>query len=94
MDLGQLALASPTFATRLNSDGADIWRKRFLARYDHPILETVHDFAMAYKIRRFILRKLDGRAFALGDFDRAEHQLLVIKDMVLGTYALFVLVVD
>ncbi|KAK5943173.1 hypothetical protein PMZ80_004179 [Knufia obscura] len=86
LDLGRLALTSPTFATQLNPDNAGIWRKRFLARYDYPILHKVHEFAIAYKVRRFVLRKLDGRAFALGQSDRAEHQLLVIKDMVLETY--------
>lgn len=88
LDLGRLALTSPTFATQLNPDNAGIWRKRFLARYDYPILHKVHEFAIAYKVRRFILRKLDGRAFALGQSDRAEHQLLVIKDMVLGEHRL------
>lgn len=79
-------MTSPTFATKLNSDDADVWRKRFLALYDYPILQSVHEFAMAYKVRRFTLRKLDGRALALGQVDRAEHQLQVIKDMVLETY--------
>ena len=85
-DLGRLALTSPTFAAKVNFDGADVWRKRFLSLYDYPILQSVHEFAIAYKVRRFILRKLDGRALALGQGDRAEHQLQVIKDMVLETY--------
>jgi len=84
MDLGRLALTSQAFATKLNCDAADIWRKRFLALYDYPILEKMDEFAVAYKVRRFVLRKLDGRAFALGQNERAEHQLLVVKDMVLG----------
>jgi len=86
LDLGRLALASPTLAIKFNSGDANIWRKRFLARYDYPMLESPHEFAIAYKVRRLILRKLDGRAFALGQSDRAEHLLLVIKDMVLGGY--------
>jgi len=85
-DLGRLALTSPIIATKLNLDSADVWRKRFLARYDYPILQSVHEFAIAYKVRRFILRKLDSRALALGQGDRAEHQLQVVKDMLLETY--------
>ena len=84
LDISRLALTSPKFACKLNSEHAGIWMKRFLARYDHPILQSVHEFAIAYKIRRFVLRKMDGRAFAQAQGDKAEHQLLVVKDMIFG----------
>ena len=85
IDLSNLLLTSPTFANVLNTDGADIWRKRFLARYDYPIgLQGPEDYAVAYKLRRFVLRRLDGEALRNGDKDKSQHQLSIILDMLLG----------
>lgn len=85
IDLSNLSLTSPTFANVLNPDDADIWRKRFLARYDYPIgLQGPEDYAVAYKLRRFVLRRLDGEALRNGDKDKSQHQLLVVLDMLLG----------
>ena len=84
LDISRLSLASPALAKRLVPNNADVWRERFLARYDYPFINTVDEFAFAYKIRRLVLRKLDGHALRNGDKEQAEHQLQVIKDMILG----------
>lgn len=56
-----------------------------MARYDHPLLAHGNfEFALAYKIRRLVLRKMDGRALSYCQRAKAEHQLLVMKDLVLG----------
>lgn len=85
IDLSSLSLASPMFADVLNPDEADIWRKRFLAKYDYPVgLDNPNDYAVAYKLRRFVLRKLDGEALRNAEAAKSLHQLSVILDMVLG----------
>ena len=85
IDLSNLSLAGAVFANVLNPDEADIWRKRFLARYDYPIgLDDPEDYAVAYKLRRFVLRRLDGEALRNADTEKSMHQLLVILDMVIG----------
>lgn len=89
-DLSNLSLSSTAFADVLNPDEADIWRKRFLARYDYPTrLDEPEDYAVAYKLRRFVLRRLDGEALRNAERDKSLHQLLVILDMVLGRIAFF-----
>ena len=85
-DLTNLVSASPVLAQILNPDNADIWRRRFLAIYDYPLeLEGYTDFANAYKLRRFVLRRVDGVALLHGQIEKAKHQLLVILDMILGS---------
>ncbi|KAK5075971.1 hypothetical protein LTR64_008583 [Lithohypha guttulata] len=86
LDLGRLSLSASFLATELIPDGAGYWRKRFLARYDFPILNAGDEFATAYKIRRFVLRKMNSHSLASGNMKQAEHQLLVLNDMILETY--------
>lgn len=87
IDLSNLSLTSSTFADVLNPDNADVWRKRFLAIYDHPIgLSSPDDYTVAYKLRRFVLQRLDGDALRNGQQSKANHQLLVILDLILGMF--------
>jgi len=81
-DLSQLFLTSPKIASKLNPDESDIWRRRFLALYDYPFIESPYEFAIAYKLRRFVLRKFE--SFREIRRDKARIQLEVLSDMVLG----------
>jgi hypothetical protein len=87
LDMTRLSIASSTLSSALVSNKTDIWRRRFLVRYDYPsLLHHEDEFAFAYKIRRFVLRKFDILALSNASTEKAEHQLLVINDMILGMF--------
>lgn len=81
-DLRCLALTSLKIASQLEPDESDIWRRRFLALYDYPLINSPYEFAVAYKLRRFVLRKFEG--FREIQREKANVQLEVLKDMILG----------
>lgn len=81
-DFHSLMLACTTFAKVLGSEKSEVWKARFLAKYDHPIVAGPFDFRVAYQLRRFVLRHF--RTFEDGKDKRARVQLEVLRDMVLG----------
>lgn len=81
-DLKNLSLTSPRIADRLVADESDVWRTRFLSLYDFPLIDSPHGFAIAYKLRRLVLRRLED--FGEIARDKAKVQLETIKDMILG----------
>lgn len=61
-----------------------IWRDRFLAQYDHPLIDNSNQFCAAYKERALVLSNFTG--FGDGSDARLDLQLAVIHDMVLETF--------
>lgn len=83
-DLEKLSRSSPHLAKCINAARSDVWRRRFTTKYDYPKLNDHSQFAIAYRLRRFVLRQLDGTALRDGKIEQAQHQLLVLQDMILG----------
>lgn len=88
VDLSAMIKTSPTWYSILHPDGSNcIWRQHFLARYDHPLVESNLEFPFAYKVRQLVLKAFDGVAIGNSLKQRSGHQLDVVKDMVLGNVA-------
>lgn len=89
-DLGSAVTASPTLYQTLYSDERNcVWRQRFLAQYDFPMLQSTQEFPFAYKLRQFVLRRFDAVALGRPLKHRSGHQLDVVKDIVLGNVGSF-----
>ena len=81
-DLASLAATSKRFCAVLDPKSSMIiWKTRFLAVYDYPIISSLVEFCWAYKIRVPVLRN-----FVHCDRNDARRsmQLEVLKEMVLG----------
>lgn len=83
-DLMNFALTCKDFATATVLEKSTVWRTRFLARYDHPIIEGPYEFRVAYQLRELVLRKFP--SFASRCTARSRAALEVLRDMVLGKY--------
>lgn len=81
-DLMNFALSCKDFATATVLEKSTVWRVRFLARYDHPIIGSPYEFRVAYQLREFVLRRFP--SFAGKDGVRSKVALEVLRDMVLG----------
>ncbi len=81
-DLMSFILTCKDFASATLLEKSTVWRTRFLARYDHPILEGPYEFRVAYQLRQLVLRKFP--SFLDGGGARARVALEVLRDMVLG----------
>ena len=86
VDLMNFALTCKDFATAIVLEKSTVWRTRFLARYDHPIIEGPSEFRVAYQLREMVLRKFP--SFAGMGTARSRAALEVLRDMVLGEYHL------
>ena len=81
-DLNSLALSSPrVLAVRLLPENAGQWKERFLSLYDEPILEGPHEYCVAYRHRRYVMRKFKGCG---GGDKKALEGMQVIRDMIIG----------
>ncbi|RMD43930.1 hypothetical protein DV735_g1239, partial [Chaetothyriales sp. CBS 134920] len=85
-DIASMALVSKTIAHSILPPHSPIWRTRFLARYDYPVIPSPGDFCLAYKLRRFVLDASSFVAFEDSSDQRLPIQMEVIKDLVLETY--------
>lgn len=81
-DLAALTLSCRKLAHTHSPKDAAAWKARFLAKYDHPVIDNQHDFFYAYKIRRMVLHNFVD--FGDGQDPRLTIQLEVVKDIVLG----------
>ena len=82
IDLMNFILTCKDFASAVVLEKSTVWRTRFLARYDHPIIESPYEFRIAYQLREMVLRKFP--SFAAGGRARSRVALEVLRDMVLG----------
>ena len=82
VDLMNFALTCKDFALAIILEKSTVWRTRFLARYDHPIIEGPYEFRVAYQLRELVLRKFP--SFADKGGSRTRVALEVLRDMVLG----------
>ena len=82
-DLMNFILTCKDFALAVVLEKSTVWRTRFLARYDHPIIEGPYEFRIAYQLREMVLRKFP--SFAGGGKARNKVALEVLRDMILGT---------
>lgn len=85
VDLRSFALTCKDFACAVMWEGTSVWRMKFLARYDYPLIGQQLQFRDAFRIRELTLEK-----FPLfnGNFDkRARLAMGVLKDMVLGKHS-------
>ena len=82
-DLRNLIASSPVIADTLVSDHADVWRSRFLAHYDYPLVNSALEFEDAYRLRRFVLRTLS-KGLAIWDSAQMTVQLETVRDLVVG----------
>ena len=81
-DLNALALSSPrVLAVRLLPENAGQWKERFLSLYDEPILEGPYEYCLAYRHRRYVMRKFRGCG---GGDQKALEGMQVIRDMIIG----------
>ena len=78
-DLKSLTLCATTFADQICDDSSEVWRKRFLAVYDQPFVDTVSEFAIAYKLRRFVLRNF--KAMDVENKERATRKRKVMSSL-------------
>lgn len=79
-----MTLSSPVLATALVPDSSSVWQKKFLASYDHPCISDSKEFAVAYQLRHFVMRRFIPCS---GDqHHQYKVQLEMIKDLVLETY--------
>jgi hypothetical protein len=83
-DLISFILSCKDFALAAILEKSTVWRRRFLARYDHPIIEGPYEFRVAYQLRELVLRKFP--SFADGGGARGRVALEVLRDMVLGMF--------
>ncbi|RMZ78161.1 hypothetical protein DV738_g4072, partial [Chaetothyriales sp. CBS 135597] len=83
-DIVNMALASKTIAYSILPANSPIWRTRFLAKYDYPVIQSPGEFRLAYQLRRFVLDARNFVIFQDVDDKRLQIQLDVIKDLVLG----------
>lgn len=83
-DLLSFILTCKDFALAAVLEESTVWRNRFLARYDHPIIEEFCEFRAAYQLRELVLRKFP--SFADGGGARAKIALEVLRDMVVGEF--------
>lgn len=81
-DLRSLNLSSPVFTHTVSSHASAVWRKRFLAKYDFPSIDSAAEFAVAYKLRHFVLNNF--LSFEGVEVDKMKIQLEVILDMIIG----------
>ena len=81
-DLLSFILTCKDFALAAVLDKSTVWRNRFLARYDHPIIGGSCEFRAAYQLRELVLRKFP--SFADGGGARVRIALEALRDMVLG----------
>jgi hypothetical protein len=81
-DLMNFVLTCKDFASAAVLEKSTVWRTRFLALYDHPIIEGPYEFRIAYQLRELVLRKFP--SFANGDESRCRVALEILRDMVLG----------
>lgn len=81
-DLMNFILSCKDFAFAAVLEKSTVWRTRFLARYDHPLIEGPNEFRIAYQLREMVLRKFP--SFAGGGEVRSTVALEVLRDMVLG----------
>ena len=82
VDLMNFALTCKDFASAIVLEKSTVWRNRFLARYDHPILEGPYEFRIAYQLREMVLRRFP--SFAGRGKARSKVALEVLRDMALG----------
>lgn len=64
-----------------------IWKERFISRYDYAYVRNPTEYAIAYRLRRFVLGQFV--AFTSPRDKRLMIQLEVLKDMILGECFLF-----
>lgn len=83
-DLKNFILSCKDFASAVVLEKSTVWRTRFLARYDHPIIEGPYEFRIAYQLREMVLRKFP--SFAGEGWLTSRVALEVLRDMVLGIY--------
>lgn len=81
-DLMNFTMTCKDFAMATVLVKSTVWRNRFLARYDHPIIEGPYEFRFAYQLREMVLRKFP--SFAKSRGPRGRLTLEVLRDMVLG----------
>lgn len=81
-DLLNFILACKDFASATILEKSTVWRTRFLARYDQPIIEGPYEFRVAYQLREMVLRKFP----SFRDIGGAQTTvaLEVLRDIVLG----------
>jgi len=60
--LKQTAISMPSHspARLYQPENSDVWRTRFLARYDYPFITSPWQYCAAYRLRRFVLRTISG----------------------------------
>ncbi|KKY25735.1 putative soluble quinoprotein glucose dehydrogenase [Phaeomoniella chlamydospora] len=83
--LKNLGLSSKTFALSLLSFDSGIWCKRFLQRYDFPMIKDVREFGIAYRIRHLALNR-----YMMLDFNqpgpKEKEVLHTLLDLILESY--------
>jgi hypothetical protein len=82
-DLMSFALTCKDFATATTLEKSTVWRTRFLARYDYPLIEGPYEFRVAYQLREMVLRKFP--SFEMKGGGRSRIALEILRDMILGT---------
>lgn len=81
-ELASLSHTSRKLACTLLPQDSRVWKTRFLAKYDYPILDKESDFCNAYKLRRFVLSNFVD--FRDGKDPRLMVQMEVARDMIWG----------
>jgi hypothetical protein len=92
VDLLSFVLTCKDFALAAVLDESTVWRARFLARYDYPIIDGPIEFRVAYQLREMVLRNFP--SFADGGGARGRHALEVLRDMVLGMIAAILILLN
>ncbi|KAL9106373.1 MAG: hypothetical protein Q9227_008574 [Pyrenula ochraceoflavens] len=88
-DLISLALASKYTAAAILPNCLGVWRHRFLALYDYPMLNNKWEFWPAYQIRQLVMKALvDFGRGGVGDKKARERErecLDVIREMIMAS---------
>ena len=72
------------FSTGLHPQNSTIWSRRFLSKYDYPLVSNHNQFCAAYKERSLVLRK--STSYSDVSDPRVAPQLVVLLDMVLEAF--------
>ena len=85
IDVVHLALVSKYTAAAILPGWSGVWRDRFLAQYDYPIISDSLEFRPAYQVRQLILKAFV--SFDKGGGPQGIECLDTIREMIMGTWS-------
>lgn len=80
-------MSSMIFAHTIGPNTSGVWHKRFLAKYDFPFIDSFAEFAVAYKLRHFVLNNFI--SFEGDEVAKMRIQLEVVLEMIIGALYIY-----